>query len=125
MASKVVLNVQDAFLNQSRKNRTVLTVHMVDGSEIVGRITAFDNFTFALYDAKEQQQYLVYKHAIGFIEPAEVIRYSNELLMTHREMEEMEGIAPSDSDYEDEDEDENFSGGEYGEGLLSSNTIEG
>jgi len=68
--AKSALNIQDSFLNQARKDHTILTVHLVDGSELAGKINAFDSFTVILFNPEKEEQYLVYKHSIATIAPA-------------------------------------------------------
>jgi host factor-I protein len=74
---KTTLNIQDSFLNQARRDRTSVTVHLLDGAEIEGKITAFDNFTVIVTNDDSQQQYLLYKHAIASIAPKGKVRWSN------------------------------------------------
>jgi len=64
-------NLQDAFLNHIRKNKTPITVFLVNGVKLQGIITWFDNFCILLRrDANIQ---LVYKHAIWTIMPGGTI----------------------------------------------------
>jgi host factor-I protein len=67
---KSVMNIQDSFLNQARRERITLHVHLVDGSELSGKISAFDNFTIILLNEEKEQQYLVYKHAVATVMPS-------------------------------------------------------
>ena len=60
-------NVQDAFLNQLRRERTNITVFLVNGFQMHGVIRAYDGFTVVL-DSDGRQQ-LIYKHAISTIIP--------------------------------------------------------
>ena len=60
-------NLQDAFLNQLRRERTNITVFLVNGFQMHGVIRAFDGFTVIL-DSDGKQQ-LIYKHAISTIIP--------------------------------------------------------
>lgn len=68
--AKSALNIQDSFLNQARKDHTILTFHLVDGSELVGKISAFDSFTVIVFNPEREEQYLVYKHSIATVAPA-------------------------------------------------------
>lgn len=61
-------SLQDIFLNQARKGGTPLTVFLVNGFQLRGTVTGFDNFTVVL-DSEGKQQ-LIYKHAISTIAPA-------------------------------------------------------
>ena len=60
-------NLQDAFLNQLRRERTNITVFLVNGFQMHGAIRAYDGFTVVL-DSDGRQQ-LIYKHAISTIIP--------------------------------------------------------
>jgi len=72
MASEKSQNVQDVFLNHVRKNKTPLTVFLVNGVKLQGVITWFDNFCVLLRRNGHIQ--LVYKHAISTIMPATMIQ---------------------------------------------------
>ena len=61
-------NLQDTFLNAVRKNRTPLTVFLVNGVKLSGVVTWFDNFCVLLRSEGRPPQ-LVYKHAISTIAP--------------------------------------------------------
>lgn len=60
-------NLQDAFLNQVRRDRTNLTVFLMNGFQMHGIIRGYDGFTVVL-DSDGRQQ-LIYKHAISTIIP--------------------------------------------------------
>ena len=60
-------NLQDAFLNPLRRDRTNITVFLVNGFQMHGVIRAYDGFTVVL-DSDGRQQ-LIYKHAISTIIP--------------------------------------------------------
>jgi len=74
---KSTLNIQDSFLNQARRDRTPVTIRVMDGSDLEGKISAFDNFTVIVTNEDEHQQYLVYKHAIATITPKGKVRWSS------------------------------------------------
>ena len=61
-------NVQDVFLNYVRKNKTPVTVFLVNGVKLQGVITWFDNFCVLL--RRDGHVQLVYKHAISTVMPA-------------------------------------------------------
>ena len=61
-------NLQEAFLNHVRKNRTQVTVFLVNGVKLLGNITWFDNFCILL--RRDGHSQLVFKHAISTIMPA-------------------------------------------------------
>ena len=65
-----IINLQDSFLNQVRKENSAVVIHLVNGFQLKGFVKGFDNFTVILDAAGKQQ--LVYKHAISTITPAKV-----------------------------------------------------
>lgn len=60
-------NVQDVFLNYIRKNKTPVTVFLVNGVKLQGIVTWFDNFSVLL--RRDGVTQLVYKHAISTVMP--------------------------------------------------------
>lgn len=61
-------NVQDVFLYYVRKNKTPVTVFLVNGVKLQGVISWFDNFSVLL--RRDGHVQLVYKHAISTVMPA-------------------------------------------------------
>lgn len=76
-----IINLQDSFLNQVRKENVGVVIHLVNGFQLKGSVKGFDNFTVILEAAGKQQ--LVYKHAISTITPAKPI--SSSYVSEHRE----------------------------------------
>lgn len=72
MASEKSQNLQDVFLNTVRKNKTPLTIFLVNGVKLQGYITWFDNFCVLL--RRDSQSQLVYKHAISTIMPSSPVQ---------------------------------------------------
>ena len=69
-----IMDLQEQFLDQARRDRTGLTVFLMNGFQMRGVVTGYDNFTVVL-DCEGKQE-LVYKHAISTIipvRPAELI----------------------------------------------------
>jgi host factor-I protein len=64
--------LQEAFLNTARKRRVKVTIFLINGVRIQGRVRSFDTFTILVEDGR--QQTLVYKHAISTIVPAEKLQ---------------------------------------------------
>jgi host factor-I protein len=58
-------NIQDGFLNSLRKDKTVVTIYLVSGVKLVGRIRSFDKYSVIL-DSSGQEQ-LIFKHAISTV----------------------------------------------------------
>jgi host factor-I protein len=73
--NKNQLNLQDAFLNQVRKEKTPVTIFLVNGFQIKGVVKGFDNFTVIV--ELDQKQQLVYKHAISTVAPLKPIAIIN------------------------------------------------
>jgi len=69
-------NIQDQLLNTARKEKIDLTIYLLNGVPLKGRVISFDNFTIILEN--EGKQSLVYKHAISTIIPSKVIRLHTE-----------------------------------------------
>ena len=67
MAAERNQNLQDTFLNFVRKNKTPLTIFLVNGVKLQGVVTWFDNFCVLL--RRDGHGQLVYKHAISTIMP--------------------------------------------------------
>ena len=72
MTTEKSQNVQDVFLNHVRKNKTPVTVFLVNGVKLQGIITWFDNFCVLL--RRDAHSQLVYKHAISTVMPAQPIQ---------------------------------------------------
>jgi len=67
-------NIQDVFLNFVRREKLTVTVRMMDGMEIEGRIKNFDRFALVL-DSNGTDQ-MIFKHAIAAIKtPKPVANY--------------------------------------------------
>jgi host factor-I protein len=64
-------SLQDTFLNHVRKNKTPLTIFLVNGVKLQGIVTWFDNFCVLL--RRDGHSQLVYKHAISTIMPGQPI----------------------------------------------------
>ena len=71
MTAKII-NLQDNFLNQVRKDGIPVTIHLVNGFQIKGAVRGFDNFV-VMVDAMGKQQ-MIYKHAISTITPAQPVK---------------------------------------------------
>jgi host factor-I protein len=58
-------NIQDVFLNHVRREKLTVTVRMMDGAELEGRIKNFDRFALVLDHAGSD--HMIFKHAIAAI----------------------------------------------------------
>ena len=72
MANEKSQNVQEIFLNTIRKNKTPVTIFLVNGVKLQGIVTWFDNFSLLL--KRDAHVQLVYKHAISTIMPGQTIQ---------------------------------------------------
>lgn len=66
--AKTSINIQDGFLFQHLKAGTSLTVGLVTGASLVGKIKRFDRFALVLDDGSGE--ILIYKHAVATLEEA-------------------------------------------------------
>ena len=64
-AEKGLQNIQDGFLNAVRKERLQVTIYLVSGVKLTGRVRSFDRFSLVLEGNNQEQ--LVFKHAISTI----------------------------------------------------------
>ncbi|ADQ14679.1 RNA chaperone Hfq [Halanaerobium hydrogeniformans] len=69
MNSKI--NYQDHILNHVYENQIEVVVYFVNGYQLKGKISAYDNFTIIL--RSDQRDQMIYKHAISTIAPVEKI----------------------------------------------------
>ena len=68
MSSEKSENVQNVFLNHIRKQKTPVTIFLVNGVKLQGIVTWFDNFSVLL--RRDGHTQLVYKHAISTVMPS-------------------------------------------------------
>ncbi len=61
------MNVQEVFLNWVHKNKTSMTVFLVNGVKLHGIVALFDETTILL--KRDEQSQLIYKHAIPTLVP--------------------------------------------------------
>ncbi len=73
---KNLLNLQDAFLNEVRKEKTSITIFLLSGFQLKGYVKGFDNYIIIL-DTDGKQQ-MIYKHAISTIVPTKSIEFKSE-----------------------------------------------
>jgi len=64
-SSKPAQNIQDSFLNTARKERLNITIYLMSGVKLTGRIRSFDKYSVVL-EANGQEQ-LIFKHAISTV----------------------------------------------------------
>ena len=61
-------NIQDAFLNTIRREKGTVTIYLLHGAKLIGRIKSFDKFSVLLETGAQEQ--LIFKHAISTISHA-------------------------------------------------------
>ena len=62
---KQAQNIQEAFLNNARKEKTFLTIYLMSGVKLSGRIKSFDKYSVILETNNQEQ--LIFKHAISTV----------------------------------------------------------
>lgn len=62
---KQAQNIQEAFLNNTRKDKTFLTIYLMSGVKLSGRIKSFDKYSVVLESNNQEQ--LIFKHAISTV----------------------------------------------------------
>ncbi len=62
---KPAQNIQDSFLNNARKDKVVLTIYLMSGVKLSGRIKSFDKYSLVLETNNQEQ--LIFKHAISTV----------------------------------------------------------
>ena len=67
-------NLQDPFLNALRKEHVPVSIYLVNGIKLQGKIDSFDQYVIMLKNTVSQ---MVYKHAISTIVPARQVRVPN------------------------------------------------
>ena len=58
-------NIQDAFLNNARKDKSVVTMYLMSGVKLSGRIKSFDKYSVVMETNNQEQ--LIFKHAISTV----------------------------------------------------------
>ena len=67
-AKQAPQNIQDGFLNLARREKTTVTIYLVNGAKLLGRIKSFDKFSLLLETGAQEQ--LIFKHAISTLSQA-------------------------------------------------------
>jgi len=65
METKPAQNIQDTFLNTVRKDKTPITIYLVSGVKLTGKIRSFDKYSVLLENNSQEQ--LIFKHAISTV----------------------------------------------------------
>ena len=62
---KLAQNIQESFLNNARKDKIFLTIYLMSGVKLSGRIKSFDKYSVILESNNQEQ--LIFKHAISTV----------------------------------------------------------
>ena len=65
METKPAQNIQDTFLNTARKDKSPITIYLMSGVKLSGRIRSFDKYSVVLETNNQEQ--LIFKHAISTV----------------------------------------------------------
>ena len=66
MDNKPAQNIQDSFLNNARRDKSAITIYLLSGVKLTGRIRSFDKYSVVL-DTNNNQEQLIFKHAISTV----------------------------------------------------------
>ena len=58
-------NIQDSFLNTARRDKAPITIYLLSGVKLSGRIRSFDKYSVVLESNNQEQ--LIFKHAISTV----------------------------------------------------------
>ena len=90
-SNKPAQNIQDSFLNTARKERMSITIYLLSGVKLTGRIRSFDKYSVVL-EANGQEQ-LIFKHAISTIVMGRPVAHAAHV--PHPETKTAVGTAPT------------------------------
>jgi host factor-I protein len=76
-SNKPAQNIQDSFLNTARKERLSITIYLLSGVKLTGRIRSFDKYSVVL-EANGQEQ-LIFKHAISTVVMGRMVPHGSHL----------------------------------------------
>ena len=74
MDNKPAQNIQDTFLNTVRKDKTPITIYLVSGVKLTGKIRSFDKYSVLLENNSQEQ--LIFKHAISTVVSSRSVLHS-------------------------------------------------
>ena len=92
-SSKPAQNIQDSFLNTARKERLSITIYLLSGVKLTGRIRSFDKYSVVL-EANGQEQ-LIFKHAISTVVMGRTMSHGAHV--AHSEAKVVAGSGPASS----------------------------
>jgi host factor-I protein len=71
---KPAQNIQDSFLNNARKEKGLVTIYLLSGVKLSGRIKSFDKYSLVLETNSQEQ--LIFKHAISTVVTTRAIQHA-------------------------------------------------
>jgi host factor-I protein len=89
MENKPAQNIQDTFLNTVRKDKTPITIYLVSGVKLTGKIRSFDKYSVLLENNSQEQ--LIFKHAISTVVSNRAVMHTAE----HRPVGMATGAGPT------------------------------
>lgn len=82
MDTKPAQNIQDTFLNTARKDKSPITIYLMSGVKLSGRIRSFDKYSVVLETNNQEQ--LIFKHAISTVVMARGMHHAERAGAEHR-----------------------------------------
>lgn len=82
METKPAQNIQDTFLNTARKDKSPITIYLMSGVKLSGRIRSFDKYSVVLETNNQEQ--LIFKHAISTVVMGRGMHHAERPAMEHR-----------------------------------------
>ncbi|HTC93483.1 MAG TPA: RNA chaperone Hfq [Terriglobales bacterium] len=73
METKPAQNIQDSFLNNARRDKSPITIYLLSGVKLTGRIRSFDKYSVVLETSNNQEQ-LIFKHAISTVVTSKAVQ---------------------------------------------------
>jgi host factor-I protein len=71
---KPAQNIQDSFLNNARKEKGLVTIYLLSGVKLSGRIKSFDKYSLVLETNNQEQ--LIFKHAISTVVTTRAVQHA-------------------------------------------------
>lgn len=82
METKPAQNIQDTFLNTARKDKSPITIYLMSGVKLSGRIRSFDKYSVVLETNNQEQ--LIFKHAISTVVMGRGVHHGERPVLEHR-----------------------------------------
>src|SRR5579859_2904045 len=78
METKPAQNIQDSFLNNARRDKAPITIYLLSGVKLTGRIRSFDKYSVVLETSNNQEQ-LIFKHAISTVVTSRSVQFHDRM----------------------------------------------